>query len=64
MLVPGRFILLGGSMKAAFIVVTSVLGTLWVLSRFVPVLLMSIPAFWLVIGFTVLGLVVARACKG
>lgn len=51
-------------MKTAFIVITSVLGTLWLLARFVPVLLMSVSAFWLVLGFLVLGLVVARACKG
>lgn len=51
-------------MKTTIIVITSVLGMLWIMARFLPMVLMSVGVFWLVLGLAVFGLVVARACKG
>ena len=51
-------------MKAAFFALCAVLGLLWLLARFVPALLMSVSAFWVVVGFVVFGFVVYRSVKG
>ena len=51
-------------MKVAFIVITSILGTCWLLFRLVPTLLWSVSILWVVLGLAVVGLMVARACKG
>lgn len=51
-------------MKATIITILSVLGLLWALSRFLPMVLMSISVVWLVLGLLAFGIVVYRSCKG
>lgn len=51
-------------MKAFAIAVLAVLGLLSILAHFVPGLLMSVSAFWLVFGLLAFGYFVGKACKG
>lgn len=51
-------------MKAFGIAVLAVLGLLSVVAHFVPAILMSISAFWLVLALGTFGYFVGKACKG
>lgn len=51
-------------MKAAFFALCAVLGLLWLVGRFLPMLLWSVSVLWVVLGLAVFGFLVYRSVKG